>query len=326
MTNAAIQQLQDQVQLHNKNVQGLAQQLSTVVIGQQQVVNDVLIALLCNGHVLIEGIPGLGKTLLVKALAQSMQGEYHRVQFTPDLLPADITGTLVYNQKSGDFTVRKGPVFTNILLADEINRSPAKVQSALLEAMQERQVTIGDHTYNLPQPFIVLATQNPLDQQGTYQLPEAQLDRFFLKTLIAYPSLADEQAIMEKFSSNNGSETLRLQPAISDLQLQQCQQLVKSIYMEPNVAQYIMQIVAQSRQMNDQSLAHGISTRGSINIAMAAKANAFINGKAYVSPDDVQTVLIPVCRHRVTISYDAQADGVTSDQVLQKLLRTVKVP
>jgi MoxR-like ATPase len=326
MTNQEIKDVEGKISSITPSIKKLIQQVSSIVTGQEKVVEQVIIALLCDGHVLIEGVPGLGKTLLVKTLAHSLQASYGRIQFTPDLLPADVTGTLIYNPQKSEFSIKKGPVFTNILLGDEINRAPAKVQSALLEAMQERQVTIGETSFDLPKPFIVLATQNPVDQQGTYPLPEAQLDRFFMKVLVDYPDRYAEKEIIKLLASENGAKKQEVLPCISLTELQNAKQIIKQVFMEDNIAQYIVNLINATRKVEGSPIANGISPRGSINMAIAAKCQAFLQGRGYVIPDDVKSVFVGVCRHRISLFYDALADGLTADKVLENILRNTIIP
>jgi MoxR-like ATPase len=307
-------------------------EIAHVIVGQHQMVSRLLIGLLSNGHVLLEGVPGLAKTLAIKSLAQTIQAKFSRIQFTPDLLPADVIGTLIYNQQTHQFVVRKGPIFANFVLADEINRAPAKVQSALLEAMQERQVTIGDSTYKLEEPFLVLATQNPIDQEGTYTLPEAQVDRFMLKVVIDYPSRAEEQLILRQ--NVNGTQALTMvNPVASVQEISHARDLVRTIYMDNKIEDYILDIVFASRTPEKHKLeklkpliSYGGSPRASINLALAAKANAFINKRGYVIPEDVRSIAKDVMRHRIGLTYEAEAENVNSEYVIDEILRNVVVP
>jgi MoxR-like ATPase len=307
-------------------------EIARVIVGQHEMVSRLLIGLLSNGHVLLEGVPGLAKTLAIKSLAQTIQAKFSRIQFTPDLLPADVIGTLIYNQQTHQFVVRKGPIFANFILADEINRAPAKVQSALLEAMQERQVTIGDSTYKLDEPFLVLATQNPIDQEGTYTLPEAQVDRFMLKVVIDYPSRNEEQLILRQ--NVNGTQALTMvNPVASVQEIIHARELVRKIYMDNKIEDYILDIVFASRSPEKFRLeklkpliSYGGSPRASINLALAAKANAFINKRGYVIPEDVRSIAKDVMRHRIGLTYEAEAENVNSEFVIDEILRTVQVP
>jgi MoxR-like ATPase len=307
-------------------------EIARVIVGQHEMVSRLLIGLLSNGHVLLEGVPGLAKTLAIKSLSQTIQAKFSRIQFTPDLLPADVIGTLIYNQQTHQFVVRKGPIFANFILADEINRAPAKVQSALLEAMQERQVTIGDSTYKLDEPFLVLATQNPIDQEGTYMLPEAQVDRFMLKVVIDYPSRDEEQLILRQ--NVNGTQALTtVNPVASVQEIIHARELVRQIYMDSKIEDYILDIVFASRTPEKFRLeklkpliSYGGSPRASINLALAAKASAFINKRGYVIPEDVRSIAKDVMRHRIGLTYEAEAENVNSEYVIEEILRTVQVP
>ncbi len=312
-------------------VTSINEELSKVIVGQHGMIERLLIGLLSNGHILLEGVPGLAKTLSIKSLAQSIQANFSRIQFTPDLLPADVIGTMIYNQPKNEFMVRKGPIFSNFILADEINRAPAKVQSALLEAMQERQVTIGDTTYKLPEPFLVLATQNPIEQEGTYPLPEAQVDRFMLKVIVGYPSKAEEQLIIRQ-------NTLELNPpeinkVASTTEILIAKELVRSIYVDEKIENYILDIVFATRfpdKYNLQKLkpliSFGGSPRASINLTLAAKAYAFLNKRGYVVPEDVRTICKDVLRHRIGLTYEAEAENINVEQIIDEVLRVVSVP
>lgn len=307
------------------------QELSKVIVGQHGMVERLLIGLLSNGHVLLEGVPGLAKTLSIKSLAQAVHAQFSRIQFTPDLLPADVIGTMIYNQSKNEFYVRKGPVFANFILADEINRAPAKVQSALLEAMQERQVTIGDTSYALPEPFLVLATQNPIEQEGTYPLPEAQVDRFMLKLVVGYPSKAEEQQIIRQ---NTGGLTLQaVKPVASTHEILQARDLVRQVYVDEKVENYILDIVFATRFPEKYALAKlkpfisfGGSPRASINLVLASKAYAFLQKRAYVVPEDVRAICSDVLRHRIGLTYEAEAESISVDQVISDILSAVNVP
>ena len=294
-------------------------------------VERLLIGLLTGGHVLLEGVPGLAKTLAVSTLAQAIDAHFQRVQFTPDLLPADLVGTLVYNQGSGDFVVKKGPVFANIILADEINRAPAKVQSALLEAMQEHQVTIGETTYPLPDPFLVLATQNPVEQEGTYPLPEAQVDRFMLKTVVTYPTRDEELLIMRRMAQTD--ERPAVTPVVTPAEIRDARHVVGEIYVDPRVEEYVVDLVLATREPERYGLtdvrgliAYGASPRASIALNLAARAHAFLRGRAYTTPDDVRALALDVLRHRVAVTYEAEAEEVTSEQIVGRVLDAVQVP
>lgn len=308
----------------------LQMEIGKVIIGQKYMVERLLIGLLANGHILLEGVPGLAKTLSVKTLASAIKAKFQRIQFTPDLLPADLIGTMIYNQKEGSFQSKKGPIFANFILADEINRSPAKVQSALLEAMQERQVTIGETTFPLPEPFLVLATQNPIEQEGTYPLPEAQVDRFMLKVKIGYPTKEEELLIMR---ANVNGVPAQVKNVISTEEILKARAVIGDIYMDEKIEKYILDIVFATRtpkqyNMNNLTplIAYGASPRASINLALGAKAYAFIKRRGYVIPEDVRAVSLDVLRHRVAITYEAEAEEVTSEQVVQEVLNKIEVP
>lgn len=306
-------------------------EIGSVVVGQEYMVDRLLIGLLTDGHVLLEGVPGLAKTLTVSSLAQVIQTKFQRVQFTPDLLPADLVGTLIYNQKEGDFTVRKGPIFANIILADEINRSPAKVQSALLEAMQERQVTIGEKTYKLDTPFLVLATQNPVEQEGTYPLPEAQVDRFMLKIKIGYPTEAQELEIMRRMARTTRPEPLKA--VIKPADILNAREVVQDIYMDEKVEKYIIDLIFATRnpvkyklKNVDGFIQYGASPRASINLNLASRAHAFLQHRAYVTPDDVRAIAMDVLRHRIILTYEAEAENIASEDIIDRILSAVQVP
>jgi len=326
-----IQQLNEKIQYHSVFVQKLKEELSKVIVGQQYMVDRLLIGLLSNGHVLLEGVPGLAKTLTIKSLAQAVHGKFSRIQFTPDLLPADVVGTMIYNQSKNEFAVRKGPIFANFILADEINRAPAKVQSALLEAMQEKQVTIGDQTYRLEEPFLVLATQNPLEQEGTYPLPEAQVDRFMLKVVVGYPDKKEEQMIIRQQVQGLALPTIN--QVVSTQEILAGKDLVRQVYMDEKVEQYIIDIVFSTRYPDQYGMgrmkamiSYGGSPRASINLALAAKAHAFMSGRGFVIPDDVKAIAKDVMRHRIGITYEAEAENVTSEILVDDILRTIQVP
>ena len=306
-------------------------ELSKVIVGQHGMIERLLIGLLSNGHVLLEGVPGLAKTLSIKSLAQSVHANFSRIQFTPDLLPADVVGTMIYNQAKNEFMVRKGPIFSNFILADEINRAPAKVQSALLEAMQERQVTIGDTTYKLDEPFLVLATQNPIEQEGTYPLPEAQVDRFMLKVVVDYPSKTEEQLIIRQ--NTLGLSFPPINPVATTSEILVAKELVRQVYLDEKIENYILDIVFATRFPDKYSLpklkpliSFGGSPRASINLALAAKAFAFLNKRAYVIPEDVRSICKDVLRHRIGLSYEAEAENVNVEQIINEILRVVNVP
>ncbi|MBI4598416.1 MAG: MoxR family ATPase [Candidatus Omnitrophica bacterium] len=311
-------------------LQRLAHEINKVIIGQRTLIERLLVGLLANGHVLLEGVPGLAKTLSVKTLAQTLSVKFQRIQFTPDLLPADLIGTLIFNPRDGGFTVKKGPVFANIILADEINRAPAKVQSALLEAMQERQVTIGEQTFRLEEPFMVLATQNPIEQEGTYPLPEAQVDRFMLKTVISYPNRPEEKRIMEQMASANPS--IAVDAVMSVEQLLQARAAVSAVYLDDKIKEYVLDIVMATRNPKTyapdlvQMIHYGASPRATIYLALAAKACAFLQGRNYVVPQDIKSIGLDVLRHRVIPTYEAEAEGMTSESILKQLFERVPVP
>ncbi len=326
-----IRALNEEIERSSAFIELLNLELEKTIVGQRDMLDKLLIGLLANGHVLLEGVPGLAKTLAIKSLAQSVDVQFSRVQFTPDLLPADVIGTMIYNQKSEQFSVKKGPIFANFILADEINRAPAKVQSALLEAMQERQVTIGPKSYDLPEPFLVLATQNPVEQEGTYPLPEAQVDRFLLKVVIGYPSKEEEKKIIRYNISKEGLPKPRAVVTPNDIV--KARQKVREIYMDDKIAQYIVDIVFASRQPEDYGLGHlskligfGGSPRASIGMALAAKAFAFINRRGYVIPEDVRAVCMDVMRHRIGLTFEAEAENITQEQIITEILNKVEVP
>lgn len=311
-------------------VPGLLGEINRVVVGQKYLVERLVIGLLANGHVLLEGVPGLAKTLSVKTLANSLNVRFSRLQFTPDMLPADVIGTQIFNPQSGAFTTRKGPVFANIVLADEINRAPAKVQSALLEAMQERQVTIGDKSYSLEEPFLVLATQNPIEQEGTYPLPEAQVDRFMLKLKIGYPSREEERQILDLMARTSGLPSA--QAVVSPKQILDARQVINDIYIDDKVKDYIVDLVCATREPRnykinlDGMIQLGASPRATIALTLSAKAHAFLKGRGYVTPQDVKSIAVDVLRHRVTVTYEAEAEDKTSEIIVQKLLDELPVP
>ncbi|MEL6124014.1 MAG: AAA family ATPase [Bacteroidota bacterium] len=333
MTQTAvdIEALNQQIQIDSAFVDDIRQETAKVIVGQDNMVERLLLGLLSNGHVLLEGLPGLAKTLAIKTLASIVDASFNRIQFTPDLLPADILGTMIFNQKTSDFSVRKGPIFSNFILADEINRAPAKVQSALLEAMQERQVTIGRETFSLDEPFLVLATQNPIEQEGTYPLPEAQTDRFMLKVNIGYPSKDDELEIIRRNIS--GSIGQKVQNVASPAQILRAREVVRKIYMDEKVERYIIDIVFASRQPGDYGMAdlrgliaYGGSPRASINLALASRAHAFLNKRGYVIPDDVRSVCLDVMRHRIGVTYEAEAEDINQEAIISEILSKVEVP
>jgi MoxR-like ATPase len=328
--NPAIQALHDAVQETSAWVRPLQQEMGRVIVGQKRLIERLLIALVTNGHVLLEGVPGLAKTLSLKTLAGGVNLQFHRLQFTPDMLPADIVGTMIYNPQDGGFRTRQGPIFSNLILADEINRAPAKVQSALLEAMQERQVTIGDSTYELPNPFLVLATQNPLEQEGTYPLPEAQVDRFMMKVIIGYPNRVEERAILEAMATSEPS--LGVQPVVSGEEILRARRVVNTIYVDDKIKDYIVDLVLATRDPKSARLdlngyiQTGASPRATINLTLAARAAAFLDGRGYVTPQDVKKLAPDVLRHRVAVSYEAEAENITSEDIIEKILDTLPVP
>jgi MoxR-like ATPase len=312
-------------------VERLRSELAKVVVGQLYMVDRLLIGLLSNGHVLLEGVPGLAKTLTIKSMAQAIHAKFSRIQFTPDLLPADVVGTMIYNQQRNEFLIRKGPIFANFILADEINRAPAKVQSALLEAMQEKQVTIGEETHKLEEPFLVLATQNPLEQEGTYPLPEAQVDRFMLKVVVGYPARNEEQMIIRR--QVHGHAIPQIDQVVSVQEILQARELVRDVYMDEKVEQYIIDIVFSTRYPEQFRLdrlkpliSYGGSPRASINLALAAKAHAFMHKRGFVIPDDVKAICKDVMRHRIGLTYEAEAENITTEQMIDDILKTIQVP
>lgn len=326
-----IAQLNEKIKQESAFVDLVQSEFEKVVVGQKYMIERLMIGLLCNGHVLLEGVPGLAKTLTISTLAKIIDAKFHRIQFTPDLLPADLTGTLIYNQKEASFFVRKGPVFANLILADEINRSPAKVQSALLEAMQEKQVTIGEETFKLEEPFLVLATQNPVEQEGTYPLPEAQVDRFMLKIIVGYPSKEEELKIMKRMASTETKPTVN--KVVNLKQILQARSIINDIYVDEKIEQYIIDIVFATRQPEKFGMAHlkpliqyGGSPRASINLNLAARAHAFLKHRGYVTPEDVKAVAYDVLRHRIILTYEAEAEEKTSETVIGEVLSKIEVP
>lgn len=325
-----IKSINEKIEKESAFVDLLMMEMNKVIVGQRHMVERLLIGLLGRGHILLEGVPGLAKTLAINTLAQAVDGSFSRIQFTPDLLPADVVGTLIYNMKINDFSIKKGPIFANFVLADEINRAPAKVQSALLEAMQEKQVTIGDETYILDKPFLVMATQNPIEQEGTYPLPEAQIDRFMLKTVIDYPKKDEEQLIMR---ANLKGSWAKVNPVVSVAQILRAQEVAREVYMDEKIEKYILDIIFATRYPEDYRLADlkplisfGASPRGSINLATAAKCYAFIKRRGYVIPEDVRAVVHDVLRHRIGITYEAEAESVTSEDIINKIINEIEVP
>ncbi len=325
-----LQELNARIEAESAFIGEIERELGKVIIGQRSMVERLLIALLSNGHILLEGVPGLAKTLAIKSLASTIQAQFSRIQFTPDLLPADLVGTMIYNQRREEFSVRRGPIFANFILADEINRAPAKVQSALLEAMQERQVTIGDSSFTLDEPFLVLATQNPIEQEGTYPLPEAQVDRFMLKVLIDYPNREDEQLIIRQKIS--GADT-SINPVVEPGAILRAREVLRNVYVDEKIERYIVDIVFATRKPGEykladleQLIAFGGSPRASINLALAARAHAFVKRRGYVVPEDVRAICMDVMRHRVGVTYEAEAENISSEDVMTKILNTVEVP
>ncbi|MDG5490890.1 MoxR family ATPase [Psychroserpens sp. SPM9] len=325
-----IKSINEKIEKESAFVDLLMMEMNKVIVGQKHMVERLLIGLLGQGHILLEGVPGLAKTLAINTLSQAVDGSFSRIQFTPDLLPADVVGTLIYNMKLNDFSIKKGPIFANFVLADEINRAPAKVQSALLEAMQEKQVTIGDETFILDKPFLVMATQNPVEQEGTYPLPEAQVDRFMLKTVIDYPKHAEEQLIMR---ANLKGSWEKVNPVVSVDQILKAQKVVREVYMDEKIEKYILDIIFATRYPDQYRLADlkplisfGASPRGSINLANAAKCFAFIKRRGYVIPEDVRAVVHDVLRHRIGITYEAEAENVTSEDIINKIVNEIEVP
>ncbi|HRF22868.1 MAG: ATPase RavA [Bacteroidetes bacterium ADurb.BinA245] len=325
-----IRLLNEKITQSGQFIDKLKEEIGHVIIGQQQMLDRLLTGLLSNGHVLLEGVPGLAKTLTIKSLSQAIRAKFSRIQFTPDLLPADVIGTMIYNQQRNEFVVRKGPIFANFILADEINRAPAKVQSALLESMQERQVTIGDTTYKLEEPFLVLATQNPLEQEGTYPLPEAQVDRFIMKVIVDYPKMNEEQLILRQNIQGNYPD---IKQVVSVQEVLSARELTKQIYMDEKIEQYILDIVFATRQPGNYKLeklkpliAYGASPRGSINLGIASKAQAFLNKRGFVIPEDVRSICKDVLRHRIGLTYEAEAENVKVEHVIDDVLRQINVP
>ena len=328
--NPSVQELDRRVQETSSWVKPLTQEMGRVVVGQQGLVRSLIIVLLSNGHVLLEGVPGLAKTLTVRTLASCIHAHFSRIQFTPDLLPADLVGTLIYNPREGVFTTRKGPVFANLILADEINRAPAKVQSALLEAMQERQVTIGEETFKLPDPFLVLATQNPLEQEGTYPLPEAQLDRFMLKVVVGYPTRSEERQILDAMATS--SPRTSVDALVTTDQILEARTVVNSIYVDDRVKDYIVDLVWATREplkynlKLDGLIRYGASPRATIYLTLAAKAHAFLQGRGYVTPHDVKSIGTEVLRHRIAVSYEAEAESISSEDIVRQVFEGLPVP
>ena len=330
MESVNIKELNDRIQKESAFVDILTMEMNKVIVGQKHLVENLLIGLLANGHILLEGVPGLAKTLAINTLASAVDAKFSRIQFTPDLLPADVTGTMIYSQKSEQFQIKKGPIFANFILADEINRSPAKVQSALLEAMQERQVTIGEETFKLPEPFLVMATQNPIEQEGTYPLPEAQMDRFMLKVVVDYPKKEEERLIVRM---NNSGTFPKATAVMKPEDIVRAREVVRDVYMDEKIERYIVDIVYATRTPGDYGLgklqgliAYGASPRASISLALASKAYAFIRRRGYVIPEDVRAVCNEVLRHRIGLTYEAEAENVTPDNIISEIVNAVEVP
>ena len=325
-----ISALNEKIERESAFIDLLTSEMNKVIVGQKQMIDRLLIGLLGNGHILLEGVPGLAKTLAINTLSKALNGAFSRIQFTPDLLPADVVGTMIYNMKSNSFEIKKGPIFANFVLADEINRAPAKVQSALLEAMQERQITIGDETFPLDAPFLVMATQNPVEQEGTYTLPEAQVDRFMLKVVIDYPKLNEEQQIMRQ-NLNGGFATVN--PVVSMQQILKAREVVKEVYMDEKIEKYILDLIFATRYPERYNLSEikplisfGASPRGSISLAQAAKCYAFIRRRGYVIPEDVRAVVYDILRHRIGVTYEAEAENITSVDIINKIVNEIEVP
>ncbi len=328
-----LSELNERIRQESSFITNVKQELGKVIVGQEKMVDSLIVGLLCNGHILLEGVPGLAKSLTVSSLAKVIKASFNRIQFTPDLLPADLIGTLIYNQKKGTFETKKGPIFSNIILADEINRSPAKVQSALLEAMQEKQVSIGDTTHILDDPFLVLATQNPIEQEGTYPLPEAQVDRFMLKVVIDYPNRVEELEIMKRMANTKNNVQEVLQPVITTENIKNARSVINDVYIDEKIHKYIIDLVFATRQPEAANLDDlkelintGASPRASINLALTSKAKAFMQGRGFVTPEDVRDVIMDVMRHRILLTFEAEAEEVTSEDIIQRIIETVEVP
>ena len=330
MKKNELDRLNDKIQQKSLFVDELRNEISNVIVGQHDLIDMILISVISNGHILLEGVPGLAKTLTINTVASLINAEFKRIQFTPDMLPADLLGTLIYNQKTGEFNTKKGPIFSNIILADEINRAPSKVQSALLESMQERQVTIGEETFKLSTPFLVLATQNPIEQEGTYPLPEAQVDRFMMKVIVDYPSITEEKEILERASTISKN---KIKSIVKSKTILDAQELVNEIYIDSKISDYILNIVFATREPDKFSLSKlsdlitfGASPRASINLVLASKAKAFIDGRGYVIPEDVKYVAKDILRHRILLSYEAEAEEISSEDIIDQLLQEIPVP
>ncbi len=332
MSDFSLTEINEKISNSSQFVDDVTKQLNRVILGQEELLEKILISLLSNGHILLEGVPGLAKTLTVKTLASLIDTQFQRIQFTPDMLPADLLGTLIYNQKTGEFDTRKGPLFSNIILADEINRSPAKVQSALLEAMQERQVTIGENTFELDKPFLVMATQNPIEQEGTYPLPEAQVDRFMFKLLVEYPSKDAEKHILRS-QTVPGANSKIMNPVVDSDTILNAQNIINDIYVDEKVEEYVLNLVFATRHPKDSGLSdldglidYGASPRATINLVRAAKARAFMQHRGYITPEDVRFIGADVLRHRVILTYEAEAEEITSEDIIKRLFEAVEVP
>lgn len=330
ISSVELQELNETITQESQIIHRLADEMKKVIFGQDKMIESLLIGLLSNGHILLEGVPGLAKTLAIKTLSEAVHGEFSRIQFTPDLLPADVVGTLIYNMKENDFSIKKGPIFAHFVLADEINRAPAKVQSALLEAMQERQVTIGDETFGLEEPFLVMATQNPVEQEGTYPLPEAQVDRFMLKTVITYPDYESEKHIMRH---NINGTFPKIEPMMHTNDILRARDVVKKVYMDEKIEQYILDLVAATRYPQDFQLPDlqsyirfGTSPRGSIGLAKAARVHAFLRNRAFVIPEDIRAIVKDVLRHRIGITYEAEAENINADMIIDRIVNKIPLP
>ena len=328
-----LSELNERIRQESSFITNVKSELGKVIVGQEKMVDSLILGLLCNGHILLEGVPGLAKSLTVSSLARIIKASYNRIQFTPDLLPADLIGTLIYNQKNGSFETKKGPIFSNIILADEINRSPAKVQAALLEAMQERQVTIGETSHKLDDPFLVLATQNPIEQEGTYPLPEAQVDRFMLKVVVEYPNREEELEIMKRMANTSRKAMADINPVITPEALKSARKVVNDVYIDDKIHKYIISLVFATREPEKFNLTDltelidtGASPRASINLAISSKAKSFMQGRGYVTPEDVRDVIMDVMRHRILLTFEAEAEEVSSVDIIQRIIETVEIP
>jgi len=330
MKKNELDRLNSKIQLKSTFIESLRKGISEVIVGQNDLIDKILISIISNGHILLEGVPGLAKTLTINTVANLINADFKRIQFTPDMLPSDLLGTLIYNQKTGEFNTKKGPIFSNIILADEINRAPSKVQSALLESMQEKQVTIGDDTFKLSKPFLVLATQNPIEQEGTYPLPEAQVDRFMMKVIVDYPSIDEEKEIINRANTQSDN---KIKSVVKTKTIVEAQNLVNDIYIDSKISEYILNIVFATRSPKEFNLSKlvdlisfGASPRASINLVLASKSKAFIDGRGYVIPEDVKYVAKDILRHRILLSYEAEAEEITSEDIIDQLLQEVPVP